>query len=110
MSFPLSKVIINSEAFKNTEDKDLKEFLEYLKTGKPNNEFTRRIEEVIQTIKENEQARQEYRLMSTFEMDARYKGFSEGLKQTAKNMKMEKLDISLIKKITGLSESEIEKL
>ena len=43
-------------------------------------------------------------------MDARYKGFSEGLKQTAKNMKMEKLDISLIKKITGLSESEIEKL
>ncbi|EMB38878.1 hypothetical protein HMPREF9721_00689, partial [Treponema denticola ATCC 35404] len=60
------KVIINSEAFKNTEDKDLKEFLEYLKTGKPNNEFTRRIEEVIQTIKENEQARQEYRLMSTF--------------------------------------------
>ena len=104
------KVIINSEAFKNIEDKDLKEFLEYLKTGKPNNEFTRRIEEVIQTIKENEQARQEYRLMSTFEMDARYKGFSEGLKQTAKNMKMEKLDISLIKKITGLSESEIEKL
>ena len=104
------KVIINSEACKNTEDKDLKEFLEYLKTGKPNNEFTRRIEEVIQTIKENEQARQEYRLMSTFEMDARYKGFSEGLKQTAKNMKMEKLDISLIKKITGLSESEIEKL
>ena len=104
------KVIIKSEAFKNTEDKNLKEFLEYLKTGKPNNEFTRRIEEVIQTIKENEQARQEYRLMSTFEMDARYKGFSEGLKQTAKNIKMEKLDISLIKKITGLSESEIEKL
>ena len=69
---------------------------------------------MIQTIKENEQARQEYRLMSTFEMDARYKGFSEGLKQksieTAKLMKMEKLDMSLIKKITGLSESEIEKL
>ena len=110
MSLPLLEVIINADAFKDTKDKDLKEFLEYLKTGKPNNEFTRRIEEVIQTIKENEQARQEYRLMSTFEMDARYKGFSEGLKQTAKNMKMEKLDISLIKKITGLSESEIEKL
>ncbi|MGI5068667.1 hypothetical protein [Treponema denticola] len=110
LSLPHLEVIINADAFKDTKDKDLKEFLEYLKTGKPNNEFTRRIEEVIQTIKENEQARQEYRLMSTFEMDARYKGFSEGLKQTAKNMKMEKLDISLIKKITGLSESEIEKL
>ena len=104
------KVIINADAFKDTKDKELKEFLEYLKTGKAKSEFTRRIEKMIQTIKQNEQARQEYRLMSTFEMDARDKGFSEGLKQTAKNMKMEKLDISLIKKITGLSESEIEKL
>ena len=110
MSFPLSKVIINAEAFKDTENKELKEFLEYLKTGKPNNEFTRRIEEVIQTIKQNEQARQEYRLMSTFEMDARYKGFSEGLKQTAKLMKLKKFDIALIKEITGLPEEEIEKL
>ena len=85
------KVIINAEAFKDTEDKELKEFLEYLKTGKANNEFTREIETMIQAVKQNEQARQEYRLMSTFEMDARYKGFSEGAystkKETAKLMK-----------------------
>nr|WP_255803352.1 hypothetical protein [Treponema denticola] len=69
---------------------------------------------MIQTIKENEQARQEYRLMSPFEMDARYKGFSEGLKQksieTAKLMKQKNFDIALIKEITGLPESEIEEL
>ncbi|MGI5068677.1 hypothetical protein [Treponema denticola] len=110
MSLPLLEVIINAEAFKDTENKELKEFLEYLKTGKPNNEFTRRIEKMIQTVKQNEQARQEYRLMSTFEMDARYKGFSEGLKQTAKLMKLKKFDIALIKEITGLPEEEIEKL
>ena len=114
LSFPLSKVIINADAFDNTEDKDLKEFLEYLKTGKTKSEFTRRIEAVIQTIKENEQARQEYRLMSTFEMDARYKGFTEGLKQksieTAQLMKMEKCDNNFIMRITGLPEEEIEKL
>ena len=85
------KVIINADAFNNTRNKALKGFLEYLKTGKTKSEFTRRIEEVIQTIKENEQARQEYRLMSTFEMDARYKGFSEGAystkKETAKILK-----------------------
>ena len=44
--------------------------------------------------------------MSTFEMDITDKTKRE----TAKNMKLEKLDISLIKKITGLPESEIEKL
>ena len=104
------KVIINAEAFNNTEDKELKEFLEYLKTGKATNEFTREIETMIQAVKNNEQARQEYRLMSTFEMDAMDRGSYKTKRETAKNMKREKLDISLIKKITGLPESEIEKL
>ena len=114
MSLPHLEVIINAEAFKNTKDKELKEFLEYLKTGKAKSEFTRRIEKMIQTVKQNEQARQEYRLMSTFEMDARYKGFSEGAystkKETAKLMKLKNFDIALIKEITGLPEEEIEKL
>ena len=104
------KIIINAEAFKNTKNKELKEFLEYIKTGKAKSEFTRRIEEMIQTVKQNEQARQEYRLMSTFEMDARYKGFSEGLKQTAKILKELGDPIQKIMQVTGLSEAEIEKL
>ena len=108
------KVIINAEAFNNTKNKALKEFLKYLNTGKVTNRFTREIENMIQAIKNNEQARQEYRLMSTFEMDARYKGFSEGVKQksmeTAKLMKNRGYPISEILLMTGLPESEIEKL
>ncbi|WP_024469478.1 Rpn family recombination-promoting nuclease/putative transposase [Treponema pedis] len=104
------KVIINAEAFEHTEDKELKEFLEYLKTGKANNEFTRGIEEMIRTVKQNEQARQEYRLLSTFEMDAMDKGAYRKAMETAKLMKLKNFDIALIKEITGLSESEIEKL
>ena len=100
------KVIINSEAFKDAKDKELKEFLEYLKTGKAKSEFTRRIEAMIQTVKENEQARQEYRLMSTFEMDIKDKAKRE----TAKLMKIEKCDNNFIMRMTGLPESEIEKL
>jgi len=110
----VKKVIINSEAFKDTKDKELKGFLEYLKTGKPNNEFTRGIETMIQTIKQNEQARQEYRLMSTFEMDARYKGFTEGTystkRETAKILKQLGDSIQKIMQVTGLPEEEIEKL
>ena len=108
------KVIINADAFKDTEDKELKGFLEYIKTGKVKSEFTRRIEEMIQTVKQNEQARQEYRLMSTFEMDARYKGFTEGLKQksieTATILKQLGDSIQKIMQVTGLPEEEIEKL
>nr|WP_253677837.1 hypothetical protein [Treponema sp. OMZ 788] len=104
------KVIINAKEFKNAKDKELKYFLEYLKTGEVKSEFTRRIEKMIQTVKNNEQARQEYRLMSTFEMDARDKGFSEAIKQTAKLMKKRGYPMSEILIMTGLSESEIEKL
>ena len=110
MSLPLLEAIINAEAFNNTKDKDLKEFLEYLKTGKAKSEFTKEIEEMVQTIKNNEQARQEYRLMSTFEMDAREKGAYDKSIETAKLMKLKNFDIALIKEITGLPESEIEKL
>ena len=110
LSFPLSKVIINAEAFNNTKDNDLKEFLEYLKTGKAKSEFTKEIEEMVQTIKNNEQARQEYRLMSTFEMDAIEKGIYRKAIDTAKLMKLKNFNIALIKEITGLPESEIEKL
>ena len=104
------KIIINTEAFYNTKNKELKEFLEYLKTGKANSEFTRRIEEMIQTVKQNEQARQEYRLMGTFEMDAIEKGIYRKAIETAKLMKQKNFDIALIKEITGLPEMEIEKL
>ena len=104
------KVIINAEAFNNTEDKELKEFLEYLKTGKATNGFTREIETMIQAVKNNEQARQEYRLMYTFEMDARDKGAYDNKRETAKLMKLKNFDIALIGEITGLPESEIEKL
>ena len=110
LSLPLLEVIINAEAFKDTEDKELKEFLEYLKTGKAKSEFIRRIEEMIQAIKQNEQARQEYRLMSTFEMDAMDRGAYKTKKETAKLMKKKNFDIALIKEITGLPETEIEAL
>ena len=81
-----------------------------LRTLKTKSEFTRRIEEVIQTVKQNEQARQEYRLMSTFEMDARYKGAYDKTIETAKILKQLGDSIQKIIQVTGLSESEIEKL
>ena len=104
------KVIINADAFKDTENKELKKFLEYLKTGKVGNEFTRSIEEMIQTVKQNEQARQEYRLMSTFEMDAIEKGIYRKAIETAKLMKNRGYPISEILLMTGLPEAEIEEL
>ena len=108
------KIIINAEAFNKTKDTELKGFLEYLKTGAANTEYTGRIETMIQTVKKSEQARQEYRFMSGFEMDARDKGFAEGSYQkaieTAKLMRAHNYQVAEICAMTGLSEAEVEKL
>ena len=65
---------------------------------------------MIQTVKQNEQARQEYRLMSTFEMDAIEKGIYRKAIETAKILKQLGDPIQKIIQVTGLPEEEIEKL
>ena len=116
------KVIINAQAFSKAEDTELKGFLEYLKTGAINTEYTGRIETMIQAVKHNEQARKEYRFMSGFEMDAREEGIQQGIQQgfsdgayqakleTAAAFKRLGFDIAKIAEGTGLSCEEIEKL
>ena len=112
------KVIINAEAFGKTEDAELKGFLEYVKTGTINTEYTGRIETMIQAVKHNEQARKEYRFMSGFEMDAReegiQQGFADGVYQkaleTAKLMRTHNYPIAEICTMTGLSVEEIKAL
>lgn len=69
---------------------------------------------MIQTVKQNEQARQEYRFMSAFEMDAREEGEARGAHrkalETAKLMRTHNYPIAEICTMTGLSKAEIEKL
>ena len=114
------KVIINAQAFSKAEDKELKGFLEYIKTGAANTEYTGRIETMIEAVKHNEQVRREYRIMSAFEMDAREEGVQQGIRQgfadgsyrkaleDAGNLKQLGVSIDIIAKATGLSKEEVE--
>ena len=81
---------------------------------------------MIQAVKNNEQARQEYRFMSGFEMDAREEGRSEGIAQgiqqgfadgsrqkaleDAANFKRLGVSIDIIVQATGLSKQEVESI
>jgi len=112
--------------------------LEYVKTGKITTAFTGRIEKMIETVKNTERARSEYRFISAFEMDARYYGRQEGRQEgiqegrregmqagiaqgfadgsyqkaleTAKILKQLGDSVQKITQVTGLSCEEIEKL
>ena len=71
---------------------------------------------MIQTVKNNEQARQEYRFLSGFEMDAREEGIQQGFAdgsyrkalETAKILKQLGDSVQKIMQATGLSKEEVE--
>ena len=77
---------------------------------------------MTQAVKHNEQARQEYRFMSGFEMDAREEGIQQGIQQgfadgayqkaleTARLMKQANCEIPFIEKMTGLTQEEVESI
>ena len=50
----MKKIILNSKAFQETDDKELQGFLRYVKTGIVTTEYTGRIAQMIQTVKRNE--------------------------------------------------------
>ena len=77
---------------------------------------------MIQAVKHNKQARQEYRIMSALEMDAREEGMQQGIQQgfadgsyrkaleTAKLMKQANCELDFITQMTGLSNEEVESI
>ena len=108
------KIILNANAFNTTDNKDLQGFLQYVKTGKITTDYTGRIEQMIQTVKQNELARREYHILPAALMDAFDEGESHGSRQakleTAKNLLHFGLSVENIAQATGLSKAEVEAL
>ena len=108
------KIILNASAFMTTNNKELQGFLQYVKTGKVTTAYTGRIEQMIQTVKRNEQLRKEYHILPAVLMDAFDEGEAHGSRQakleTAAAFKRFGFDIDKIAEGTGLSREEIEKL
>ena len=108
--------IENANAFNTADNKDLQGFLQYVKTGKVTTEYTGRIEQMIQTVKQNELARREYHILPVALMDAfdegEAKGFAEGSRQakfeTAKILKQYGDSMQKIIQATGLTREDVE--
>ena len=120
------KIILNAKAFKETDNQELQGFLQYVKTGKATTDYTRRIEQMIQTVKRNELARKEYHILPAALMDAmdeglergRAEGKSLGLAEGSRQAKLETArilkqfgdSIQKIVQVTGLTAQEVEAL
>ena len=126
----VTKVILNSAAAAKETNPELKALLEYMNGIKGESGFIGELESKIREVKENDERRREYMIMTAFEADARRVAMLEGVRQgfsrgeaqgfsagshqkaleTAKNLLALKLSIENIAKATGLTEEEVEKL
>ena len=104
------KIILNANAFNTTDNKDLQGFLQYVKTGKITTDYTGRIEQMIQAVKQNELVRKEYHILPVALMDAFDEGSRQKALETARLMKQANCEIPFIEKMTGLSQAEVEAL
>ena len=120
------KIILNANSFRSADNKDLQGFLQYVKTGKVTTAYTGRIEQMIQTVKRNEQLRKEYHILPAALMDAfedgkaegeaqgKSLGLAEGSRQTkletAKTMLTMGYPLTDICKISGLTPDEVQSI
>ena len=112
------KIILSANSFRAADNKELQGFLQYVKTGKVTTAYTGRIEQMIQTVKRNEQLRKEYHILPAVLMDAfdegEARGRAEGSRkkalETARILKQLGDPVQKIMQATGLTGEEIEKL
>ncbi len=123
----ITKIVVNSLAGKKAENKNLQDFLELMNGNRiDKSKFINLIEQKICTIKQTNERREEYMMLSTVEMDARREGilagisqgisqglsqgFSQGVAKTALALKQMGMDFAKISEVTGLSIKEIQEL
>ena len=102
--------IENATAFKKTDNKELQGFLQYVKTGEVTTAYTGRIEQMIQTVKRNEQLRKEYHILPAVLMDAFDEGSRQKALETAKTMLTMGYPLGDICKISGLAPDEVQSI
>ena len=108
------KIILNANSFRTADNKELQGFLQYVKTGKVTTAYTGRIEQMIQTVKRNEQLRKEYHILPAVLMDAFDEGEARGSRQkaleTARILKQLGDSVQKIAQATGLTQAEVESI
>ena len=92
------------------DNQELRGFLRYVGTGEVTTEYTRRIDDMIRTIKVSEQMRKEYRILPAVIMDAIDEGARQAKLETAKKLLQFGLAREKIAQATGLTCEEVELL
>ena len=116
------KIIFNASAFANEKDIERKSLLEYIKSKKSTSTFTKMIDQIVETTKQNQTFRGDYMAWGLAEQDAEKRGYKAGVAdgisqgaeqkaiETAKNLIIKNIPLETIAECTGLSLETIEQI
>ena len=111
----ITKVVYNFKRYNEVTDEKRSALLKYFCTKESNDDFTRELDELVETAKGNEPWRKKYMTIEMMMKDYREMGYDEGVVkgahdkavETAKKMLKKNIDIKMIMEFTDLSESDI---
>ena len=114
----MHKIFYNASAYNSAKNENVKDFLEFVHTGKAESKFTERIKSLVNKIKKSKSWRAEYMTMAMHYMEHERVALQRGLEQgreekaieTARTMLADGEPIDKIHKYTGLSTEEIKQL
>ena len=75
--------IFNCTAYEKIENKSLQAFLKFVQTGTAESDFTRRLNDMVETQKKAEELKKVYLSWSLHDSDVRYEGKREGMTEKA---------------------------
>lgn len=116
------KVLYNATAYTDEKDKNIRAFLEYVKTKKPSDEWTERLEKRVAEIREKQKFRGNYMTYQMHIKEWKREGITigkaEGIAygehkariETARGMLNKKYEQTEIAELTGLSLAEVQHL
>ena len=125
-----TKVFFNSNAYSQEQDVEISALLEYINTKIPTDDFTSRVNNIVEESKANEKFRNRYLAMNLHDRDIKVLAFKDGKKEgikegikegekqgrlktkieTAKNMLTKNIPVEVVAECTGLAVEEVEKL
>ena len=112
------KEIFNAKAYANEEDIEISNFLKYIDSKETSDDFTDKINHLVENAKINEKFRSKYLAVNIRETDiyeeGRNDGFAQGAEQkaieTAKNLLLKLIPMDVVAECTGLPLETIKKL
>ena len=109
-----TKMFFNSTAYEQEENVEISALLKYINTRIPTDDFTSRVNAIVEESKINEKFRTRYLTMNLHDRDIKFLAFREGEQkkalETAKKLLEKNIPVETIAECTGLSNEEVEKL